>query len=169
MNPSIILTTAPSSPYPNATFLAPFLSTTAHLRLSSINLRRRRYKVSDIRCSSKQSSAAAVKPDVVGEKRQLSAVQSVADAMSPPVRIASSVLIFAAAVAAGYGIGSRFGGSRNAAIGGAVAVGAAGAGAAYALNSCVPEVAAASLHNYVVDCGGPGAIKKEDVEAIAKK
>lgn len=110
-----------------------------------------------------------VKPDVVGEKKKLTVVQSVVDSMSPPVRIASSVLIFAAAVAAGYGLGSRFGGSRNAAIGGAVAVGAAGAGVAYALNSCVPEVAAASLHNYVVESGGPGAIKKEDVEAIAKK
>lgn len=110
-----------------------------------------------------------LKPDVVGEKKKLTAVQSVVDSMPPPVRIASSVIIFAAAVAAGYGIGSRFGGSRNAAIGGAVAVGAAGAGVAYALNSCVPEVAAASLHNYVVESGGPGAIKKEDVEAIAKK
>ncbi|KAH6837073.1 translocon at the inner envelope membrane of chloroplasts 110 [Perilla frutescens var. hirtella] len=169
MNPSIVLTTAPSSPHPNTPFLTTFLSTTTHLRLSTIHLRRHSYKISDIRCSSDQSSTSVVKPDVVGDKRKLNAVQSVVDALSPPVRIASSVLIFAAAVAAGYGLGSRLGGSRNAAIGGAVAVGAAGAGAAYALNSCVPEVAAASLHNYVVESGGPAAIKKEDVDAIAKK
>ncbi|XP_047940681.1 protein TIC110, chloroplastic [Salvia hispanica] len=169
MNPSILLTTAPPSPCPNTPLLSPFLSTTAHLRFSSVNLRRHRYKICDIRCSTDQSSTPAVKPDLVGEKRQLNAVQSVVDALPPPVRIASSVLIVAAAAAAGYGLGSRFGGSRNAAIGGAVAVGAAGAGAAYALNSCVPEVAATSLHNYVVECGGPGAVKKEDVDAIAKK
>lgn len=89
--------------------------------------------------------------------------------MSPPIRIASSALIVAGAIAAGYGLGSRFGGSRNAALGGAVALGAAGAGAAYALNSCVPEVAAVNLHNYVADIDDPGALKKEDIEAIANK
>lgn len=90
--------------------------------------------------------------------------------MSPPVRIASSALIFAAAIAAGYGLGSKFGGgSRSVAVGGAVALGAAGAGAAYALNSCVPEVAAVNLHNYVADFDDPTALKKEDIEAIANK
>lgn len=96
-------------------------------------------------------------------------MHSLVDSMSPPVRIASSAIIVVAAAAAGYGLGSRFGGSRNAALGGAVVVGAAAAGAAYAVNSCVPEVAAANLHNYAVGCGDPGAIKKEDVETIANK
>lgn len=89
--------------------------------------------------------------------------------MSPPVRLASSVIVVAGAVAAGYGLGFRFGGSRNAGLGGAVALGAAGAGAAYALNSSIPEVAAVSLHNYVAGCDDPGALKKEDIESIATK
>lgn len=89
--------------------------------------------------------------------------------MSPTIRMAFSGLVFAAAVAAGFGLGFRFGGSRNAALGGAVALGAAGAGAAYALNSCAPEVAAANLHNYVAECDDLGALKKEDIEAIANR
>ncbi|KAL2495614.1 protein TIC [Forsythia ovata] len=52
-----------------------------------------------------------------------------------------------------YGLGSRFGGSRNTSLGGAVALGVAGAGVAYALNSCVLEVAAANFHNGVVEGG----------------
>ncbi|KAL0458855.1 UNVERIFIED_CONTAM: protein, chloroplastic [Sesamum latifolium] len=168
MKPSVLLTTTPSSPHPKTLFFTPFLSSTTALRRSSTHLRRDRYKISRIR-SSGESSAPAVKPDVLGEKRELTGLQSLVDAMSPPIRIASSVLIVAAAVGAGYGLGSRFGGSRNAGLGGAVVVGAAGAGAAYALNACVPEVAAANLHNYVVGCDDPGAIKKEDIEAIANK
>ncbi|KAJ8554270.1 hypothetical protein K7X08_024948 [Anisodus acutangulus] len=90
--------------------------------------------------------------------------------MSPPVRIATSALVFAGAIAAGYGLGVRFGGgSRNAGLGGAIALGAAGAGAAYALNSCVPEVAAINLHNYVADFEDPDALNKQDIEAIANK
>lgn len=89
--------------------------------------------------------------------------------MSPPVRLASSVIVLSAAVAAGYGLGSKFGGSRNVALGGAAALGAAGAGFAYALNSCVPEVAAVNLHNYVADIDDPGCLKKEDIDVIANK
>ncbi|KAG8371546.1 hypothetical protein BUALT_Bualt13G0099100 [Buddleja alternifolia] len=166
MNPSNLLATNPSSP---SNLLCPFLSPSTHLHLSSAHIRRRRrYKIFTIRSVS-DPSTAAVKQDVFGGKRELTGVPSLVDAMSPPVRIASSALIVAAAVAAGYGLGSRFGGSRNAGFGGAVAIGAAGAGAAYALNSCVPEVAAANLHNYVVGCDDPKAVKKEDIEAIANK
>ncbi|KAK4407662.1 protein, chloroplastic [Sesamum angolense] len=168
MKPSVLLTTTPSSPHPKTLFFTPFLSSTTALRRSSTHLRRDRCKISRIR-SSGEPSASAVKPDVFGEKRELTGLQSLVDAMSPPIRIASSVLIVAAAVGAGYGLGSRFGGSRNAGLGGAAVVGAAGAGAAYALNACVPDVAAANLHNYVVGCDDPGAIKKEDIEAIANK
>lgn len=104
-----------------------------------------------------------------GGKRELSGIQALVDSMSPPIRIASSAIIFAGAVAAGYGLGFRFGGSRNAGLGGAVALGAAGAGAAYALNACAPEVAAVNLHNYVAGCDDPAALKKEDIDAIANK
>uniref|UniRef100_A0A2P2LUT4 Uncharacterized protein MANES_18G141000 n=1 Tax=Rhizophora mucronata TaxID=61149 RepID=A0A2P2LUT4_RHIMU len=48
-------------------------------------------------------------------------------------------------------------------------MGAAGGAMAYALNCSVPEVAATSLHNYVVGCDDPKAVKKEDIEQIAKK
>ncbi|KAL8531252.1 hypothetical protein ACS0TY_008035 [Phlomoides rotata] len=169
MNPSILLSTTPSTPHPKTLLLTPLLPSTPQLRLSSISLRRHRYKISTIRSQSDQSLTSDAKPNVFGEKRELTGVQSLVDSMSPPVRIASSVLVVAAAVAAGYGLGSRFGGFRNAGLGGAVVVGAAGAGAAYALNSCVPDVAAANLHNYVVGCGDPGLVKKEDIEAIANK
>ncbi|KAL2488562.1 protein TIC [Forsythia ovata] len=173
MNPSILLTNHPT------TLFTPTLTPAGiPSRLSSTHFRRHRYKISTIRASSSEQhsssistspSSVSVKPDVFGDKRELTGVQSLVDAMSPSIRIAGSALIFAAAVAAGYGLGSRFGGSRNAGLGGAVALGAAGAGASYALNSCVPEVAAANLHNYVVGCDDPGAVKKEDIEAIANK
>lgn len=89
--------------------------------------------------------------------------------LSPPVRIASSVIILAGAVASGYGLGSRFGKTQNLALGGAAAMGAAGGAVVYAMNSCIPDVAAADLHNYVVGCDDPKAVKKEDIEQIAKK
>jgi hypothetical protein len=89
--------------------------------------------------------------------------------MSPPVRLASSVIVFAGAVAAGYGLGFRLGGSRSTGLGGAIALGAAGAGAVYALNSSVPELAAINLHNFVAECDDPEAVKKEDIESIANK
>lgn len=103
-----------------------------------------------------------------GGKKELSAFQSVVESMSPAVRLASSVVVVAGAVAAGYGLGLRIGGNRNASLGGAVVLGAAGAGAVYALNSSVPEIAAVSLHNYVAG-SDPGALKKEDIESIASR
>lgn len=55
------------------------------------------------------------------------------------------------------------------AIGGAVAVGVAGGVAAYGLNSCVPEVAATRLHNFVAECDDPLNLNKEDIVAIANR
>lgn len=89
--------------------------------------------------------------------------------LSPPARLASSALILGAAIAAGYGLGSRFGKSQTAALGGAVVLGAAGGAAGYALNACIPDVAATDLHNYVAGHSDPRAVKKEDIEKIAKK
>ncbi|KZV25772.1 hypothetical protein F511_04833 [Dorcoceras hygrometricum] len=170
MNPSIIHTPTDLSSQSTATLLSPdFICTPFPLRLCKTHFHRcRRYRVSITR-SSLQPPVTVVKPDVFGEKRELNGVQSLVEVMSPPIRIASSALVFSVAVAAGYGLGFRFGGSRNSGIGGAVVLGAAGAGAAFALNSCVPEVAAASLHNYIVSCDDPGALKKEDIEAITNK
>ncbi|KAK2982776.1 hypothetical protein RJ640_025192 [Escallonia rubra] len=158
MNPSILIT-HPSSPHPTPLF-SPFLHpTTLNFKpnsQTSLTERpnfhhqpRHRYRISAVRCSASPTEppATSATPNVFGVKKELSGFQSLVDAMSPPVRLASSVIVFAGAVAAGYGLGLRFGGSRSAGLGGAVALGAAGAGAAYALNSSVPEVAANEAFN----------------------
>ncbi|XP_027090876.1 protein TIC110, chloroplastic-like isoform X2 [Coffea arabica] len=184
MDTSIFLTVSPSVAQPKVLF-SPFLPPNP-LRLSttlayhqSRRRRRRRYRISTIRSASIPTSLSAssssdqpikaIEPDVFGGKKELTGFQALVDAMSPTVRIASSALIFAGAIAAGYGLGSKFGGSRNVAMGGAVALGTAGAGVAYALNSCVPEVAAVNLHNYVADFDDPAVLNKEDIEAIANR
>lgn len=89
--------------------------------------------------------------------------------LSPPVRLATSAIILAGAIAAGYGLGFRFGGNRNVALGGAAVAGAAGGATVYALNAAVPDVAAISLHNYVAEFDDPGAVKEEDIDRIANK
>lgn len=92
------------------------------------------------------------------------------DNLSPPVRLATSAVVIAGAVFAGFKLGCKYGGgSRNVAIGGAAILGAAGGALSYAMNAAVPEVAAKRLHDYVADCNDPGAVKREDIEAIASK
>ncbi|XP_010256257.1 PREDICTED: protein TIC110, chloroplastic-like [Nelumbo nucifera] len=137
---------------------------------NSLN-RRRRYRVSLIRSSVADAteSREPINSSVFGGKKELSGVQLLVDGLSPSVRLASSVVIVAGALAAGYGLGYRIGGTRNAGLGGAIAFGAAGGAAAYALNSCVPEVAAVNLHNFVADHDDPTTLKKEDIEGIAKR
>ncbi|XP_057549314.1 protein TIC110, chloroplastic [Amaranthus tricolor] len=153
------------------------------------SLKRRHFRVSKLRCSTNPISQPSPSPtpapaqeitttssstcsnssDIFGPTRELSGIQSLVDGLSPPVRIATSVLLVVAASAAGYCLGSRFGGTRNMAIGGAVAVGVVGGVAAYGLNSCVPEVAATRLHNFVAECDDPLNLNKEDVIAIANR
>ncbi|KAJ0547432.1 hypothetical protein HanOQP8_Chr08g0291311 [Helianthus annuus] len=191
MNPSILLTQQPSS-HPTL-LLTPFLNPNPNQTLTksiTVNLRRNsnrnryiyRYggykhscNVSVVRCSSSppettsQTETNAAVSDVFGGKKELTALQSVVESMSPAVRLASSVVVVAGAVAAGYGLGLRIGGNRSASIGGAVVLGAAGAGAVYAMNSSVvPEIAAVSLHNYVAG-SDPRDVKKEDIENIASR
>ncbi|XP_027369035.1 protein TIC110, chloroplastic-like isoform X1 [Abrus precatorius] len=127
--------------------------------------KRRRFRVSLPRCS---SDAASSSPPERTPK-DLKGIEVLVDKLSPPVRLATSAVIVAGAVAAGYGLGSRFRGSRYAALGGAVAIGAAGGAAAYALNASAPQVAAVNLHNYVAAFDDPSKLKKEDIEAIANK
>ncbi|MCD7451442.1 hypothetical protein HAX54_011849, partial [Datura stramonium] len=174
MNPSLLLPTNQPSVNTSTTFFSPFINPTPLRLTPKICLKRRHFRYNCRQCTvrssaDKPTSSNSVNPDVFGGKKELSPIQSIVDAMSPPIRIASSALVFAGAIAAGYGLGVRFGGSRNAGVGGAIAFGAAGAGAAYALNSCAPEVAAINLHNYVADFEDPASLKKEDVEAIADK
>ncbi|PON41852.1 Protein TIC [Parasponia andersonii] len=164
----------PSTPHPHPPLLrSPFLNPIP-LRASFRPLTRRRFRVSLPRSAAASSSdqsgvAASSPPDVFGGKKELTGIQPLVEKLTPPLRLASSAILLAGAVAAGYGLGFRFGQTRNAALGGAVALGAAGGAAAYALNSCVPEVAAVELHNYVAGSDDPRAVKKEEIEDIAKK
>ncbi|RZC26378.1 protein TIC110, chloroplastic-like [Glycine soja] len=139
---------------------------------SPFHTRRRRFKVSLPRCSSSSAASSPPPPPPPPPQRppkDLKGIDVLVDKLSPPARLATSAVIVAGAAAAGYGLGSRFGGSRYAALGGAVALGAAGGAAAYALNAAAPQVAAVNLHNYVAAFDDPSKLKKEEIEAIASK
>ncbi|KAE9460931.1 hypothetical protein C3L33_07152, partial [Rhododendron williamsianum] len=143
------------------------------LTRKKLQLNRLRYRISTVRCCSSSHQPPTTTPipaaAVFGPKKELTGIESLVDSVPPPVRQATSALVFAGAVAAGFGLGLRLGGNRIAAAGGAVALGAAGAAATYAANSCVPEVAAVSLHNYAAGCDDPLTLGREDIEAIANK
>lgn len=168
-----LLTPAPSIPSRHLLF-SPSNPATLFLRLPPRRHRAcRRGRLCVPRSSASDAAATdpapAVDPSVFGGRRELSGPQVLVDALPPPARVASSVVIAAAALAAGYGLGLRFGGSRVAGLGGAAALGAAGGAVVYALNSSVPEVAAVNLHNLLASFDDPTAVSKEDVEAVAKK
>jgi hypothetical protein len=140
--------------------------------LSPLRTQRRRFRVSLPRCSSDTNNPTSSSSPPAPPKRpakELSGIEILVDKLPLPARLATSAVIVAGAVAAGYGLGSKFGGSRNAALGGAVAVGVAGGAAAYALNATAPQVAAVSLNNYVAGFDDPSKLKKEDIEVIANK
>ncbi|KAJ6361047.1 hypothetical protein OIU77_004973 [Salix suchowensis] len=166
MTPSL-LTSSPST-----SFLSP-----CPLKFTPSSLilpKRHRFRVSFPRSSAAESPSVITlesKPnDIFGGKRELSGVQSIVSNLSPPLRLVSSAVILAGALAAGYGLGTNFGGgSRNLALGGAAVTGAAGGAVVYALNSAVPEVAAINLHNYVSGFDDPTQVSKEEIEGIAKK
>ncbi|KAF5744458.1 hypothetical protein HS088_TW07G00029 [Tripterygium wilfordii] len=172
MNPSL-LTNPPSS-----TAHHPLLFYRFFIPSSSNTIKRRRFTVSVPRSSSDQPSSStslstdSTSPstsDIFGGKKELAGIQPVVEKLSPPLRLATSAILLAGAIAAGYGLGSRFGGNRNAALGGAAVVGAAGGAMVYALNTAVPDVAAIELHNYVANCDDPGAVKKNYIDGIARK
>ncbi|CAA6660590.1 unnamed protein product [Spirodela intermedia] len=173
MDRSLLCTTSSpsSSPYLAAQF-GPYVGRNPLFLSLPVKGGRVRYRVSLVRNSaSSEAAEEKVTPSsssVFGGKRELSGVQIVADGLSPPVRLASSVVIVAGALAAGYGLGLRFGGSRTIGLGAAAVVGAAGSAAAYALNACVPEVAAVNLHNLVAGHDDPTTLRKEDVEELAE-
>lgn len=104
-----------------------------------------------------------------GFPKELTAPQKIVDTLPPPVRLASYVVFTGAALAAGFGLGFRFGGSQAAGIGGAAALGVAAGAAVYSINSSVPEVAAVNLHNLVISYDDPTKLKKEEVESIVEK
>ncbi|CAB4282082.1 unnamed protein product [Prunus armeniaca] len=165
----------PSTLTPQRSVLhSPFLNPISLPAATSGQTRRRRFRVSFPRNSATPSdqstgSTSTPPPDVFGGKRELTGIQPVVEKLSPPLRLATSAIVIAGAVAAGYGLGLRLSKSQNTAFGGAAVLGAAGGAAAYALNSCAPEVAAIDLHNYVAGVDDPKAVKKEDIEDIARK
>ncbi|KDP30450.1 hypothetical protein JCGZ_17138 [Jatropha curcas] len=166
MNNSSLLTSPSSS---SQSLLSP-------LRLTIPTTSRRRFRVSIPRCSSDKSSddstsssSSSISSDVFGGKRELGGIQPLVANLSPPLRLASSAIILAGSLAAGYALGFRFGKSQNLALGAAAAVGGAGAAAVFAINSSVPEVAATDLHNYVAALDDPKTVKKEDIQQIAKR
>uniref|UniRef100_A0A2N9J8N2 Protein TIC110, chloroplastic n=1 Tax=Fagus sylvatica TaxID=28930 RepID=A0A2N9J8N2_FAGSY len=174
MNPSTLIAPPSSTPHhpsfpSSSTFLNPLpLRTTTNSKLTK---QRRRFRVSIPRSSSDQPAPSTSSPPVFGDKRDLTGIQPLVAKFSPPVRLASSALLIGAAIAAGYGLGSRFGKEQKnvATLGGAAVLGAAGAAAAYALNAAVPDVAATELHNYAAGCDDPKALNKDNIEMIAKK
>lgn len=173
MNPSTLL----ASHFSNNRFstssylLNPLpLPTPANFNLS----RRRHFRVSIPRASSEVaqqdvSSSSPSSLDIFGGKKELTGLQPIVHLLPPPLRLATSAIVVAGAVAAGYGLGLRFGKSSNAALGGAAALAAASGAAVYSFNSCVPEVAAVDLHNYVAGFDDPKNVKNEEIESIATK
>ncbi|OMO82975.1 chloroplastic-like protein [Corchorus capsularis] len=173
MNPSLLSAPPSSNPRPLLSFQPFRFSPNYHPR-------RRRYRVSFPRNSlatddqsptstTSSPETTTTSPDIFGGPKDLTGIQPLVEKLTPPARLATSAVILAGAIAAGYGLGLRFGKNRNAALGGAAVLGAAGGAAVYAVNAAVPEVAAVSLHNYVAGCDGPEAIKREDIENIAQK
>ncbi|KAG2672928.1 hypothetical protein I3843_13G057200 [Carya illinoinensis] len=177
MNPSTLVN-PPSATPQRSVLYSPFLNPLPLRTAASsgkFTLQRHRFRVSVPRNSSSSDgdqpvpSTSSPPPNVFGDKRELTGIQPLVATMSPPVRLVSSALFIGAAIAAGYGLGSRFGKSQTVALGGAAVLGVAGGAAAYALKACAPEVAAADLHNYVAGHGDPRAVNKDDIERIAKK
>ncbi|KAF6152633.1 hypothetical protein GIB67_008070 [Kingdonia uniflora] len=169
-----LIAASPSHPILFSHFLNPIqLRKPNPIKPLSLTSRTHHYRLSgSSRCFAEDSSSKVGNDDssvVFKGKKELKGIQLLADSLSPTVRLASSVVIVASAIAAGYGLGVRFGGSRNAGVGGAVAVGAAGSAAVYTLNSCVSEVAAVNLHNFVAGFDDPKGLRKEDIEGIASR
>ncbi|KAL9236764.1 hypothetical protein vseg_011398 [Gypsophila vaccaria] len=143
--------------------VSPLLFTTVNRRPTFMTpYRRRRYRLTKLRCS-------AGGEEVFGPKKELNGVETIVDSVSPSVRLAASAVVVAGALAAGYGLGSRLGGSRNAAIGGAVALGVGAGAAAFSVNSAAPLVAAANLHNYVASAADPLELDTEHILALPSK
>ncbi|KAG0472685.1 hypothetical protein HPP92_014542 [Vanilla planifolia] len=163
----------PSASFPSQKpFLSPFPPNSLHFRClrTPRTLTRRRCLV----CVTRNSFEAAetvtpVKPSVFGPLKELSGPQKIFAVLSPQARLAGSVVVTAAAIAAGFGIGVRLGSSRLAGIGGAALLGAAGGAVVYALSLSVPEAAAVNLHNLVTGYDDPETLKNEDIEGILNK
>lgn len=157
---------SPSSPFR----LLPRLPPRRFRRHGRCRLSLPRCSVSDTAAAASAPAASpAVDPSVFGGPKELSGPQALVCSLPPPARMASSAVLAAAAMAAGFGLGLRVGGSKVAGIGGAAVLGVASGAAVYALNSKVPEVAAINLHNLVAGYDDPTELRKDEVAAIVEK
>ncbi|EFJ20681.1 hypothetical protein SELMODRAFT_443745 [Selaginella moellendorffii] len=89
--------------------------------------------------------------------------------MPAPTRYVTCTAIVAGALMAGYAVGSQAKGTPNAALAGAIALGAVGGATAFVVNSMAPDVAAAQVHNLLVNHPDPRSLRGEEIEGILKK
>uniref|UniRef100_A0A0E0IUD7 Chloroplast inner envelope protein n=1 Tax=Oryza nivara TaxID=4536 RepID=A0A0E0IUD7_ORYNI len=154
------LSLASAKPSPRAAAAA---AAAAAASSSLLSLRGRRRRVGVV-CAAVSSGE-----EVFGGRRELAGVQPLVEALPPVARAVVELAVVAAAAAAGYVVGLRAGGTRTTAVAGAAALGAVSVAGAAAVNSAVPGVAAAGLHNYVAGSDDPTKLESSEVEAIASK
>nr|ABG66163.1 IAP100, putative, expressed [Oryza sativa Japonica Group] len=154
------LSLASAKPSPRAAAAA---AAAAAASSSLLSLRGRRRRVGVV-CAAVSSGE-----EVFGGRRELAGVQPLVEALPPVARAVVELAVVAAAAAAGYVVGLRAGGTRTTTVAGAAALGAVSVAGAAAVNSAVPGVAAAGLHNYVAGSDDPTKLESSEVEAIASK
>ena len=120
-------------------------------------------------CRALEGQISSPKGSLFGAERELSGAEKVLEGLPAPARYASSVVVVAGALAAGYLLGSRYKSTQVAAVGGAVALGAVGGAAVVAFNAAAPKVAAAQLRNSLVHHPDPTTVTPADIDGIARK
>ena len=116
-----------------------------------------------------KSSSSSSSVSLFGAQQELSGPHKLLEGLPAPARYATSAVIVAGALAAGYALGAKYQGTQTAAVGGAVAFGAVGGATVFALNAAAPHVAAVQLRNTLVNHSDPKSVTPSDVDAIANK
>ena len=117
----------------------------------------------------KTSKSSSSSVSLFGAQQELSGPHKLLEGLPAPARYATSAVIVAGALAAGYALGAKYQGTQTAAVGGAVAFGAVGGATVFALNAAAPHVAAVQLRNTLVNHSDPKSVTPSDVDAIANK
>ncbi|BBN00217.1 hypothetical protein MPTK1_1g27360 [Marchantia polymorpha subsp. ruderalis] len=139
-------------------------------RSGSVRIRGRRSRIAcSVSDGEVSKSAGAPKGSVFGQEQDFGVPHSLVKDLPAASRYVACTVIVAGALAAGYAVGARTKGTTLASVGGAVALGTLGGATAYALNASAPHVAAVELHNFLVNHPDPESLKREEVDAIAKK
>lgn len=116
-----------------------------------------------------KTSKSSPRVSLFGAEQQLSGPQKVLEGLPAPARYATSAVIVAGALAAGYLLGGRYKGNQAAAVGGAVALGAVGGATVVAFNAAAPQVAAVQLRNSLVNHSDPTSVTPAEIDEIAKR